>query len=72
METREQIEARWQELWARGEELTERQERLLASMTDMEPTLADRALKQLAEDRQWHERELLALRSAMDKNGGFK
>lgn len=72
METREQIEARWQELRAQGQELKERQERLLSSMAEMEELLAERALAQIALDRQQHERHLLELRAAMEKHGGFE
>ncbi|MCA9781271.1 MAG: hypothetical protein KC800_31340 [Candidatus Eremiobacteraeota bacterium] len=70
--TREDLEARWKILWARGRELDERQERLLSSMGTVENAIGKRALDQLQQDRDQHERDLLELKRQMREHGGFE
>lgn len=70
-DTRESLEALWQKLWAEGQEIDERQKRLLSS-TDMEPALFDRAMAQLESDREEHQERLLDLRRRMKEHGGFE
>ncbi len=69
--TREDLEARWEVLWARGQELKERQAKITGSLDTMDDAFADRALTQLREDREQHERDLLELRRQMEEHGGF-
>lgn len=70
--TREELEARWQVLWAQGEELTARHERLLASLRTVEESIGLKALEQLREDQAVYKREMERLRADMERNGGFK
>ena len=70
--TREDLEARWEVLWARGQELKERQARLLDSLASMNEAFADRALVQLEKDRQQYDRDLKELRRLMKQHGGFE
>lgn len=70
--TREDLEARWGILWARGRELDERQARLLESLPTVDDALGKRALDQLQQDRAQHERDLLELQEQMREHGGFE
>lgn len=70
--TREELEARWKVLWRRGQELTERHDRLLASLATIEESIGRRALEQLETDQEQHKRDLAELRADMERNGGFR
>lgn len=67
--SQEELRARWEVLWGRGQELKERQERLLSTLDAMDPEAGERALDQLAADRQAHERDVRQLRSQMAQGG---
>jgi hypothetical protein len=69
--TREDLEARWELLWARGRELDERQARLFESLPTVDDAIGKRALDQLQHDRDQHDRDLLELREQMKEHGGF-
>jgi hypothetical protein len=70
--SREELEERWRVLWARGEELTARHGRLLASLATVEDAIGRRALDQLHEEQENHKRDLADLRAAMERHGGFE
>lgn len=70
-DSREALEERWQLLWARGRELDEREERLLASLSEIEEAVYLRAEAQLRADRDQHQADLLDLRRRMAEQGGF-
>jgi hypothetical protein len=70
--TREELEARWQELWARREEQKERHARLLASLATIEDAIGRRALAQLEADQIQLEADLRELRADMERNGTFE
>lgn len=65
----EELRARWEVLWGRGQELKERQERLLSTLDGMDAEAGESALDQLAADRQVHERDVRQLRAQMAQNG---
>lgn len=69
--TRDELEARWKDLWAIGEELKQRRARLDGAAPTMEEAMGDRAWQQLRQDREQHERDLLELRRQMQEHGGF-
>ncbi len=69
--TKEALEERWQLLWARGRELDEREERLLASLPEIEEAVYLRAEAQLRAERDQHQADLLDLRRQMEEYGGF-
>lgn len=68
---REQLEARWEVLWARGQELAARAERIQSTLASVEERIGRNALEQLHKEQQQHERDLLELRVAMERHGGF-
>lgn len=70
--SREELQARWEELWRRGQELTERHDRLLAALATVEESIGRSALGQLEADQEQHKRDLQDLRAAMERNGGFR
>ena len=70
--TKEELEARWKIIWARGQELKERQAQLQEALPSMDAAMVDRALDQLHQDREQHERDLLQLRVQMEECGEFE
>ena len=70
--TRGELQARWAEIWARGQELSERFERLTGSLATVEDSIGRRALDQLHEEQEQHRRDLRELRAAMERHGGFE
>lgn len=70
--TREELEERWQVLWAQREELKDRYERLLASLTTVEDAIGRRALDQIERDQVQLEQDLRELRADMERNGTFE
>ncbi len=70
--TREELEERWRVLWALGNELTERHDRIVASLDTVEEPIGLRALDQLRIDQEQHRRDLRELRAAMERHGGFE
>lgn len=61
----EDLQARWERLWAWGEDLDERQARLLASMEEISPEMFDRALAVLHQEREQYHAELQQLKAEL-------
>lgn len=70
--SREELQARWEVLWLRGQELTARHDRLLSSLATVEESIGLRALVQLEAEQEQHKRDLQALVADMERNGGFR
>lgn len=70
-ETKRVLEERWKLLWDQGEDLKERQAKLLSSLGEIEEAVYKRAEEQLLLDRRAYERDLLELRAQMSEHGGF-
>jgi hypothetical protein len=69
---RDELQARWEALWARGLELSERHSRFTESLATMDHAIGSRALEQLHAEQEQHKRDLRELRAAMERHGGFE
>lgn len=70
--SKEELQQRWEVLWAGREELSARYERIIDSLATVEEPIGKKALAQLEADQERHKRELEELKKDMDRVGGFE
>lgn len=63
----DELQQRWEAAWARKQELTAEQERLMANLAGMEPAMADRTMQVLYAQREELRQELLAIQAALQE-----
>lgn len=69
---REELQSRWEVLWARGLELSDRHRRLVESLATVEDAIGRRALDQLHAEQGQHKLDLAELTADMERHGGFE